>query len=401
MQTRRQFLLVASTATGLCGNVMAQKAYAPGITDSEIKIGQTIPLSGPVSGFSSIGKSSAAWFKKVNEEGGVNKRKINLIQLDDGYQPPKALEQTRKLVEQEEVAFIFNSLGTAVNKATQRYLNGRKVPQLFVATANFEFGDPANNPWTMAWQATNDLEGRVFARHILVNKPDAKIGVLYQNDDFGKGYLNGMRSALGDKAAKLIVATASYEPSDATIDSQITSLRAAGADTLINISVPKFAAQAIRVAYDSGWKPLHFLAGVSSSVGLTLKPAGFDKSTGIFTSQFYKDPTDPQWANDAEMAEWRAFMQKYNPTADPTDANNMSGYIVARLLVHVLQQCGDNLTRENIMKQATSLKDVRIPGLLPGIALSTSSTDYHPVKQMQVYQFDGSRWQASGPVIKG
>jgi branched-chain amino acid transport system substrate-binding protein len=401
MPSRRQSILAIALTLAVSTGAYAQKAYAPGVTDTEIKIGQTIPLSGPVSGFSSIGKAGAAYFKKVNDEGGVNKRKINLIQLDDAYQPQKALEQTRKLVEQDEVAFIFNSLGTAVNKATQRYLNGAKVPQVFVATANHEFGDPEKFPWTMAWQATNDLEGRIFARHILQTKPDAKIGVLYQNDDFGKGYLNGLRAALGDKASKMIVATASYEPSDATIDSQLTSLRAAGADTFLNIAVPKFAAQAIRFTADSGWKPLHFLAGVSSSVGLTLKPAGLDKATGIYSTQFYKDPTDPQWANDPEMIEFRNVMQKYNPGVDLSDANNMSGYIVAQLLVQVLKQCGDNLTRENIMKQAANLKDVRIPGLLPGITLSTSPSDFHPVKQMQVYRFDGARWAPAGPVIKG
>ncbi len=401
MKKAMQSIGLGLIAFAMSGAVLAQKSYAPGITDTEIKIGQTIPLSGPVSGFSSIGKAGAAYFKKINDEGGINGRKINLIQLDDGYSPPKALEQTRKLVEQDEVAFIFNSLGTAVNKATQRYLNGRKVPQLFIATANHEFGDPAANPWTMAWQTTTEVEGRIFARYILANKPDAKIGILYQNDDFGKGYLNGVKAALGDKAGKMIVATASYETTDATIDSQITTLRSAGADTFINIAVPKFAAQAIRIANDSGWKPLHLLAAVSSSVGLTLKPAGVEKAVGIISGQFYKDPTDPQWANDAEMNEWRAVMQKYNPGADLTDGNVVNGYAVARSLVAVLKACGDNLSRENIMKQAAALKNVPVPGLLPGVMLNTSPTDFHPIEQMQMLRFDGTRWVLFGPVISG
>ncbi|WBY03079.1 ABC transporter substrate-binding protein [Ramlibacter tataouinensis] len=399
MKRRVAAAIVATAAAFALVPAMAQK-NAPGISDTEIRIGQTFAYSGPVSSFSAIPKAELAYFKMVNERGGVNGRKINLISVDDGYQPSRALEQTRKLVEQEGVAFIYGSLGTGLNMALRPYLNGRKVPHLFIASPLVEFGDPAKFPWTMGWQATNELDGVATGRYILQNKPDAKIGILYQNDDFGKGFIRGVRNALGDKADRMIVAQASYETTDATIDSQITTLRAAGADTFINIAIPKFAAQAIRIAHDSGWKPLQFLTYSSNSISLTLKPAGLDKSTGILSTQFYKDPTDPDWDKDPGMAEWRAWQKKYYPDADPADANIVFGYTRAQTLVHVLKQCGDDLSRENIMRQAANIKNLELPLLFPGIRLNTSPTNFHPVQQLQMRRFDGTRWQSVGSLMK-
>ena len=309
--TRRQLVLGALGAAAL--PAFGQKNQAPGVTATEIKIGQTFAYSGPAGAYSSIAKSDQAYFKMVNEKGGIKGRKLNLISLDDGYSPPKALELTRRLVEVDEVAFIFGSLGTAINKATQKYLNQKKVPQILISSQDPSFGDPQNYPWTMGWQSTSELEGVIFGKYILQTKPAAKIGVLYQNDDFGKNYLRGVRNGLGARANAMIVSAASYETTDATIDSQITSLRSAGADTFINIAIPKFCAQAIRLADESGWKPLQFLVSASNSVGLTLKPAGLERSVGLISAAFYKDPTDPQWANDAGMAAWRAWAKQYYP----------------------------------------------------------------------------------------
>lgn len=387
-----------AVACSFAGLARAQKP-TPGVTATEIKIGQTFAYSGPAGAFSTIAKTDAAYFKYINDQGGIDGRKITFISLDDGYAPPKGLELTRQLVEQEGVAIIYGSLGTAVNKATQKYLNQKKVPQVLIASPAPDFGDPKNYPWTMGWQSNTETEAAIFGKYILTNRPNAKIGVLYQNDDYGRGMLSGLKRGLGDKNAAMMVAAVSYETTDATIDSQITSLRAAGADTFVNASIPKFAAQAIRIAFDSGWKPMQFLGSVSNSIGLTLKPAGFDKSQGLISAQFYKDPTDPHWAGDPALDAWRAWAKKYYPDADLTDANNVYAYARVNTMVQILRQCGGDFSRENIMKQAASLKDYEAPGLLPGIKLNTSATDFHPVRQMQLLIFDGSRWQLTGGVI--
>jgi len=377
----------------------AEKNYAPGVTDTEIKLGQTMPYSGPASSYSTIGKAEAAYIKMINEKGGVNGRKINLISLDDGYSPPKTVEQVRRLVEQDGVAAIFNPLGTPTNSAIQKYLNDHKVPQLFVATGATKWGDPEHFPWTIGWQPTYQTEGHIFAKYILDHVPNARIGVLYQNDDYGKDYLKGLKDGLGDKAAKLIVASVSYEVTDPTIDSQILTLQASGANVFYDVTIPKFAAQAIRKSYDIGWKPLHLLNSVSASVSSVLKPAGFDKSIGIVSLLYLKDPTDPQWSKDKGFEDWLAWMKKYYPDGDVTDTFNAYGYTVAQGLVQTLKQCGDNLSRENIMKQAANL-NMTLPMLLPGIKVSTGPKQFFPIREMQLAKFDGKVWSLFGPVIK-
>ena len=378
--------------------VRAQKRYDPGASDTEIKVGQTMPYSGPASSYGTIGRTEAAYFRKINDEGGVNGRKINFMSLDDAYSPPKTVEMTRRLVEQDEVLLIFNGLGTPSNTAIHKYMNGKKVPQLFVATGASKWNDPQNYPWTMGWQPNYQTESKIYARHILQSRPAAKIAVLYQNDDYGKDYLKGFHDGLGDKA-KLIVAEASYEVTDATVDSQILQLQGSGADTFFNITTPKFAAQAIRKAWDSGWKPVHYLNGVSASVGTVLTPAGLEKSIGLISTIYGKDPTDKQWENDAGFKDWLAFMKKYYPDGSLTDSFNVYGYSVAQTLVQVLKQCGDNLTRENVMRQAANLKDFVTPMALPGIRINTSPTDYAPIKAMQFVRFDGKTWSLFGDVM--
>ena len=356
----KNLLAFASAALALAlaaAPAAAQKKYDTGATDTEIKIGNTMPYSGPASAYGTIGKVEAAYFKKINDEGGINGRKINFISLDDAYSPPKTVEMVRRLVEQDEVLLVFQPLGTPSNTAIHKYMNAKKVPQLFVATGATKWNDPQNYPWTMGWQPNYQTETTIYAKHILQTKPNAKIGVLYQNDDYGKDYLKGLKDGLGDKAKTMIVAEVSYETSDPTVDSQIVQLQGSGADVFVNITTPKFAAQAIRKAFDIGWKPVHYLNNVSLSVGAVLTPAGLDKSVGILSSNYGKDPTDPQWDNDPEMLEWRAFMKKYYPDGNLTDASNTYGYSVARTLVQVLKQCGDNLTRENVMRQAANLKN--------------------------------------------
>ena len=334
---------------------LAQKKYDPGATDKEIKIGNTNPYSGPASAYGTIGKSIDAYFKMINEQGGINGRKITFVSYDDGYSPPKTVEMVRKLVEQDEVLFIFQTLGTPSNTAIHKYMNTKKVPQLHVATGATKWNDPKEFPWTMGWQPNYQTESHVYAQYILKTMPNAKIGILFQNDDYGKDYLKGMKDGLGAKAATMIVKEVSYEVTDPTVDSQIVQLQASGADVFFNITTPKFAAQAIRKAYDIGWKPMHFLNNVSSSVGSVLTPAGLDKSVGIITTQYGKDPTDPKWKDDAGMKRWAEFMKKYYPDGSMIDASNVYGYSVAQTLVQVLKQCGDNLTRENVMKQAASM----------------------------------------------
>ncbi len=389
-------LILSLTSVG----ALAQAKYGPGASATEIKLGQTMPYSGPASAYGTIGKVELAYFKMINDQGGVNGRKINLISLDDGYSPPKAVEQVRKLVEQDEVLALFNNLGTPSNSAVHKYVNAKKVPHLFLATGASKWGDPKNFPWTMGFNLSYQSEGEVYAKYILKNKPNAKIAILYQNDDYGKDLLKGVKLGLGAAGAKMIVAEQTYEVTDPTIDSQILSLQASGADTFIDITTPKFGAQAVRKAFDSGWKPTHFLNNVAASVGSVLKPAGLDKAVGLITVNYYKDPTDPQWKNDPAMKEWFAFMAKYYPEGNLTDASNVYGVLAAQTMVQVLKQCGNDLTRENVMKQAASLKDVKLPLLLPGIAINTSATDFFPFQQAQLAKFDGKEWELFGEIIE-
>jgi branched-chain amino acid transport system substrate-binding protein len=377
--------------------VFAQNKYDSGANDKEIKIGHINPYSGPASAYGTIGKSIAAWFEKVNAEGGINGRKIKFISLDDGYSPPKTVEQARKLVEQEEVLALFQPLGTPPNSAIHKYMNQRKVPQLFVATGATKWGDPKNFPWTMGWQPNYQSEAKIYAEHILETSPNAKIAVLYQNDDYGKDYLKGFEDGLGARAKSMIVSKQSYEVTDPTIDSQMNSLKASGADTFFNITTPKFAAQAIKKAAEIGWKPTHYLNQVSASVGAVLTPAGLGNSVGIISTQYFKDPTDPQWLNDPAMNEWREFMKKYYPTGDLNDAFNVYGPLVAQTLVQVLKQAGNDLTRGNVMRQAASL-DMTLPLLLPGVNLKTSADDFYPIEREQLVRFDGKAWVRFGKV---
>jgi len=378
---------------------LAQKKYDPGASDAEIRIGNTNPYSGPASAYGTIGKTITAYFKMVDDQGGINGRKINFISYDDAYSPPKTVEMVRKLVEQDNVLFVFQTLGTPSNTAIHKYMNMKKVPQLHVATGASKWNDPKNFPWTMGWQPNYQTEGRIYARHILQTKPDVKIGVLYQNDDYGKDYLKGLKDGLGDKAAKMIVAEVSYEVSDPTVDSQIVQLQASGANVFFNVGTPKFAAQAIRKAYDIGWKPVQYLNNVSTSIGAVLTPAGLEKSVGIITTAYLKDYSDAQWANDPAVKKWEGFMKKYYPAGDLNDVSNLYGYTVARTLEQVLKQCGDNLTRENVMKQAASMKGQYIDTLLPGITITTSDNDYAPIESVQMQRFNGKRWERFGEVM--
>ena len=377
----------------------AQKKYDPGASDTEIKIGQTMPYSGPASAYGTIGKAEAAYFKMINEQGGINGRKINFISLDDAYSPPKTVEMVRRLVEQDEVLLVFQTLGTPSNTAIQKYMQAKKVPQLFVATGATKWNDPAGNPWTMGWQPNYQTETTIYAKHILKEKPNAKIAVLYQNDDYGKDYLKGLKDGLGDKAKSMIVAEVSYEVSEPTVDSQIVQLQGSGADVFVNITTPKFAAQAIRKAFDIGWKPVHYLNNVSVGVGSVLTPAGLDKSVGLISTAYLKDPVDTQWASDKAILDWTAFMKKHYPEGSLIDNTNVYGYTVAQTLVQVLKQCGDNLTRENVMKQAASLKDFAPDTMLPGIKMNTGPKDFAPIESVQLMRFDGKTWVRFGPVI--
>ena len=383
------------------GASLAEKHYGPGVTDTEIKIGQTMPYSGPLSMNSPTGKTMAAYFAKINDEGGVNGRKITLISLDDGYSPPKTVERTRALVEQEEVLMIFGSLGTPTNLAIQKYLNSKGVPQLFITTGVTKFGDPKNYPWTMGFMANFATEAAAYATYVLRNHPNGKIGILYQDDDYGKDLVRGLRNALGDSAAKMIVAEVTYQVTDPTVDQQIITLNSSGADIFMNFSSPKAGAQALRKVYDMGWRPLHFLARPATSRSSTLKPVGLDKVVGVVSATYSKDPGDPQWVNDPGVQAYLAFMKKYYPEADPSDFNNLVGYDEAMALVQVIKQCGDDLTRENVMRQATNLKGVQLPMLLPGITVNTGPNDYFPIKQLQLQRFDGTRWVRMGVTAAG
>ena len=397
LRISRRSALGAGVALAVGGNAFAQAAkYGPGASATEIKLGQTMPYSGPASAYGTIGKLHQAYFKMLNENGGINGRKINLISLDDGYSPPKAVEQVRRLVEQDEVLALFQTLGTPSNSAIHKYVNAKKVPHLLLATGATKWGDPKNFPWTMGFNPSYAAEGAIYARYLIKTKPNAKIGILYQNDDYGKDLLKGVEETLTGPHAKMIVKKASYEVTDPTVDSQILTLQGSGADTFINITTPKFAAQAVRKAWDSGWKPLHILNNVGASVGSVLVPAGLEKSVGLLTMQYYKDPNDPQWKDDPAMLEWRGFMGRYYRDGDPKDASNLYAYITAQLMVQILKQCGNDLTRDNVMKQTTSLKDLALPMLLPGIRINTSPTDYMPIKLMQLMRFDGRQWASFG-----
>jgi branched-chain amino acid transport system substrate-binding protein len=389
-------LLAASVAT----TASAQKKYDPGATDTEIKIGNIMPYSGPASAYATIGKTEEAYFKKLNSEGGINGRKITFISYDDGYSPPKTVEQARKLVESDEVLLIFNPLGTANNTAIQKYMNAKKVPQLFVSTGAAKWNDPKNFPWTMGWQPNYQTEARIYAAYILKNHPGNTIGILYQNDDFGKDYVNGLREGLGDQAGKLIVMETSYETSSPTIDSQVVQIKAANPDIFVNISTPKFAAQAIKKLGELKWKPVHFLTNVSASVGGVLKPAGYENDQGILSAAYLKDPKDPQWNNDPGMNEWRAFMTKWYPEGDQEDGATTFGYGVARGLEQVLRQCKDDLTRENVMRQAANL-NFELGVYLPGTKIKTSPTDFAPLEQLQMMRFKGESWELFGPIMSG
>jgi branched-chain amino acid transport system substrate-binding protein len=404
MASRHSRWLAAGAALALAlvaQQASAQNKYGPGASDSEIKLGQTMPYSGPASAYGTIGKVEQAYFKMINDAGGVNGRKINLISLDDGYSPPKAVEQVRKLVEQDEVLALFQTLGTPSNSAIHKYVNAKKVPHLLLATGATKWGDPKNFPWTMGFNLAYQTEGEIYAQYLLKNKPAAKIAILYQNDDYGKDVLKGVKDGLGANAAKMIVAEATYEVTDPTVDSQILTLKGSGADTFINITTPKFAAQSIRKVFDVGWKPLHFINNVGASIGSVLTPAGLDKSVGLITVQYYKDPNDPQWANDPPMNEWRAFMAKYYPDGNTKDPSNLYGYIAAQAMVQILKQCGNDLTRENVMKQAANVKDFKMPLLLPGMSFNTSPNDFFPFEQAQLSKFTGTAWELFGEIIGG
>ncbi len=394
----RRHALKALTAglalSGLPTAARAQKKYGPGVSDTEIKIGQTLPYSGPASAYGQLGRAQAAYFKSLNDRGGINGRKINFISLDDGFSPPKVVEQTRKLVEQDEVAFIFGTLGTPLNLAIRQYLNARKVPQLFIAAGSARFADPAGFPWTMGWQPTLRGEALFYARNVLATKPAAKIGALFQDDDFGKEMVAGLKEGLGDKAA-LLVSAESFQATDPTIDSQMVSMKASGADTVMLFTYSKQAAQAIRKISELGWKPDIYLHLGSASIGATLQPAGLERSVGVMSAGFIKDPTDPQWSKDPELAPFFEWAKKYMPDANMADSLNIAGYSYAQTIEQVLRQCGNDLTRENIMKQAASLKDLRLGALLPGSLINTSATDYRVVEHMVLQRFDGRVWQLS------
>jgi branched-chain amino acid transport system substrate-binding protein len=390
--------VIAFAATG--GTAFAQKKYDTGATDTEIKIGNIMPYSGPASAYGVIGKTEEAYFKKINAEGGINGRKINFISYDDGYSPPKAVEQARKLVESDEALLVFNPLGTANNTAIQKYMNSKKVPQLFVATGATKFNDPKDFPWTMGWQPSYQSEAHIYAKFLMKEKPDAKIAVFYQNDDFGKDYLKGLKDALGAKAS-MITAEESYETSEPTIDNHIVKLKATGADVFISITTPKFAAQAIKKLAEIDWKPMHIVSNVSSSVGGVMKPAGFENAQGILSAAYAKDGADPQWDNDPGMKKFFAFLEKYYPEGNKLDASVVYGYGAAQTMVKVIEMCGDNLTRENVMKQAASLKDFAPDTLLPGVKINTSATDFAPIEQLQMQRFKGEKWDLFGDIING
>jgi len=397
---RRAILLVAFTLLAASSSgALAQKKYDTGASDTEIKIGNIMPYSGPASAYGVIGKTEAAYFRKINAEGGINGRSINFISYDDAYSPPKAVEQARKLVESDEVLFIFNPLGTPSNSAIHKYMNAKHVPQLFVATGATKWNDPKDFPWTMGWQPSYQSEARIYASYILTHKPDARIAVLYQNDDYCKDYLKGLKDGLGARAATMIIAEESFATTEPTIDDHIVKLKSSGADLFVDIATPKFAAQAIRTVAEIQWKPLHFLNNVSASVGSVLRPAGYENAQGIISAAYLKDASEPQWDTDSGMRQFLDFLARDFPEGNKLDQGTAVGYGVAQTLVQVLKQCGDDLTRDNVMKQAASLQNFRTEILLPGIAINTSATDFAPISQLQLMKFEGDKWQLFGDVI--
>lgn len=395
---RRGLILLALAGSVATSTVYAQKSYGPGVTDTEIRIGQAAPYSGPASAYGAIAKVIVAYMNKVNDEGGVNGRKINIISLDDGFSPPRTVEQVRKLVERENVLFV-HTIGSSTTGAVRKYLNARKVPQLFVSSGATQWGDHENYPWTIGFNASYHTEGVAYAKYLLAERPDAKVAVLYQNDDFGKDVFRSFKEGLGDKEAAMLVSAISYELTDPTVDSQLINLKASGADTLLNLTTPKFAAQSIRKVSELGWKPFHILTNISASVGSVIEPAGRENAVGIITSAYMKDPTDAQWANDAGMQDWRAFMKKYYPEGDLNDWVNVYAQAMAQAMVQTLKQAGDDLSRENVMRQAANLQELELPGLLPGIRVNTAPDDYYPIEQMQLARFDGKQWVLFGDVI--
>jgi branched-chain amino acid transport system substrate-binding protein len=405
--TRRTVLAAAPSLLALAspflsiGPARAAKQYGPGATDTEIKIGNTCFYTGPASSYGTIGKAMAAYYRMINDQGGVNGRKITFLSYDDAYSPPKTVEQTRRLVEEDGVLLDAGPLGTPTNSAIWHYMNQKKVPQLFVSTGATKWDDPKGHPWTIGWQPNYQSEGRIYATFIMKEKPDGKIAVLYQNDDFGKDYLKGLKDGLGEKAKSMVVIEASYETTDPTIESQVVSMKSAGCDVFVNTGIPKFAAQAIRKAAEIDWKPVHVLSSIGSSVAATLKPAGLENAKGLVSDFYLKDPNDPQWKDDEGFKSWASFMDKYYPEGDRSDINNVYGPSNAASVIQVLKQCGDELTRENVMKQAASLHDFTVPMLLPGIKINTSPTDFAPVKQVQMGRFNGERWELFGPLLTG
>src|SRR5258707_4990598 len=402
----KQKLRIAAFSTAvivfaaMSGSALAQKKYDTGATDTEIKIGNIMPYSGPASAYGVIGKTEEAYFKKINAEGGINGRKVNFISYDDGYSPPKAVEQVRKLVESDEVLLVFNSLGTPSNSAIQKYLNAKKVPQLFVATGATKWNDPKDFPWTMGWQPSYQSEARIYAKFLMKEKPNAKMAIMFQNDDFGKDYLKGLKDGLGAKAS-MITAEESYETSEPTIDNHVVKLKATGADVCVSITRPKLAAQAIKKLAEIDWKPMHIVSNVSASVGSVIKPAGFENAQGILSAAYAKDGADAQWDNDPGMKKFYAFLEKNFPEGNKLDGSVVYGYGVAQTMAKVIEMCGDNLTRENAMKQAASLKDFTPDTLLPGVKINTTATDFAPIKQLQMMRFKGEKWDLFGDIISG
>lgn len=396
----------ALTGTAIAGAAMtlarsARAENAPGVTDTEILFGQTMPYSGPASSYGTIGKSANAYFDAINAQGGIGGRKLRMLSLDDGYVPPKTVELTRRMIEEDKVAFLFNTLGTPTTNATRKYVNSKKVPQLFIASGATQFGDREHFPWSLGWQPTYQIEGRIYAKYILQTAPNAKIAVLYQGDDSGRDYFKGLKDGLGEANAKMIVASSTYEVTDPTVDSQILELKDKGADVLFMTGIPRFNAMAIRKTFDIGWKlRLFFISSTGSSVATAIVPAGVEKAVGVVTATYLKDPTDRQWANDPGFADWKAFMAKYYPNGDTTDINNVYGYSCAQTLVAALKQCGNDLSRENILRQATNL-DIALPMLQPGIRVKTGAQDYYPLKQMRLVKFDGTAWIPFGDAISG
>ncbi|MFP5461019.1 MAG: ABC transporter substrate-binding protein [Gammaproteobacteria bacterium] len=394
----RSIAFVAALGLSAAGAVHAQKKYDPGASDTEIKLGQTMPYSGPASAYGAQGKSETAYFKMVNARGGINGRKITFISLDDGYSPPKTVEQTRKLIEEDQVLALVNSIGTPTNSAVHKYLNQKKVPQLLVSTGAAKWNDPKNFPWTTPGYPPYEAEARVYAKHMLANHPDAKIGLIYQNDDFGKDYLKGFKEALGPGVSK-IVKEVSYEISDPTVDSQIIALKSSGANVLFTMTTPKFGAQVIRRVAELGWKPAHYIVSVSASQSQALEPAGLQNAVGLITASTLKEPSDPTWDNDPGMLEYRKFMKEWFPDGDPNNTGIVLGFVIGQLLEHILKGAGDNLTRENLMKQATDIRELSLPLLLPGVTLTITPQDLNPFHTFRTMRFDGKRWVLFGDPI--